>query len=115
MIARTHDPQAAALVRKARQHQGLNQKEFGQEFGVSQSTIAKYESGLIPVPGDVLIPCMTKLGMAGTDPPSAAELAERVRVLLEAPENAELRRAVGALVNSIAAGRKRDPSKSESR
>ena len=95
------EQQAAEIVRKAREFKGLSQQEFGRQIGRTQTVVSKYERGETPVPGEIVIQCMSLLGVLDEVSPSADDVAELVRTVLGDPKKSKLRRAVAGLVRSI--------------
>lgn len=91
------------LIRAARK--GRSQKEFADLLGVTQSSVSRYESGKASPPGSVIEQCM-RLAHTATDDdaPSAEQLAERVRVTLDAPGFGPVRSALSRLIDTYASG-----------
>ena len=42
------------IIKTTREKHGLNQVDFAQKVGFSQATISKWESGFVPVRGNIL-------------------------------------------------------------
>jgi transcriptional regulator with XRE-family HTH domain len=103
----TFEKQAAAVVKEARRRKHVNQDQFGALIGKSQSIVSKYERAEIPIPGDIVMLCMTILGLGPSSQPTAAEVAKlqgKVETLTQ--EQSEIRQAIAQLVNSVAARHK---------
>ena len=54
------------IIRLARKHKGLNQKEFSQLINKSQAVVSKYETGQIIPPGNILLRCQKILNKTDT-------------------------------------------------
>src|SRR4051794_29705197 len=93
------------LVKSARKLKGLTQAEFGAKFGRDQSVVSKYEKGLVEVPGEVVMHCVTIT--RGENTMSPEEVARLVEQRLAGPEFARLRSALGSLIQSVPLARKR--------
>jgi transcriptional regulator with XRE-family HTH domain len=73
---------SAALVRRARRHNGDSQKEFARRLGKSQAVISRYEAGKVDPPGGVVMQCMHILEVAPAT--SQAPTDERWQEVTEA-------------------------------
>ena len=98
---------AAALVKQARVSKGLSQGEFGDVIGKTQPVVSKYELARTPVPGEIVIQCISMLGLLNGAEPSADEVAELVRKVISDPAQGSLRRALASLVASLEQSTKR--------
>lgn len=89
------------LVRAARN--GRSQKDFAALLGVKQSSVSRYEGGKASPPISVIEHCMRLVHTAGNDePPTAEQLADRVRVALADPDLGQVRSALSRLVDAFA-------------
>lgn len=95
------ESRAAALVLQARKFKGLSQGEFGVLIGKTQPVVSKYERGATPVPGEIVMQCITILGLLEGADPTADDVAALVRKILSDPAKASLRRALAGLVASL--------------
>lgn len=89
------------LVRAARN--GRSQKDFAALLGVKQSSVSRYESGKASPPINVIEHCMRLVHTASSNaPPTAEQLADRVRVALADPDLGQVRSALSRLVDAFA-------------
>ena len=51
-------PAPSAAIRQARKILQLNQQEFAERFGKTQSVLSRYESGSVHAPSDIVMHCM---------------------------------------------------------
>ena len=92
----------ARIVRAARRRRGLSQAAFAAEIGCSQAEVSRYENSLVDPPGDLLIQCMTAIGLIEPQAPiSAEQLATRVRKELSSPDRLSARTAVWRLLDAL--------------
>lgn len=91
----------AELIRAARN--GRTQAEFARELGVRQSSVSRYESGRASPPVKVIEHCMRMTHSSGREvPPTADELAAKVRIDLGGAELGEVRLALARLIDRLA-------------
>lgn len=90
------------LIRAARN--GRSQKEFADLLEVDQSMVSKYERGKASPPISVINRCMRLVHTAEGEaaPPSAEQLADRVRESLADPKLGQVRSALSRLVDAFA-------------
>jgi transcriptional regulator with XRE-family HTH domain len=89
------------LVKTARN--GQSQHAFARMLGVQQSTISRYENGSASPSVRVIEQCMRLVHtLESQAPPSADELAERVRLSLSLPEHGRIRSALSSLIETVA-------------
>ena len=86
------------LIRKARN--GQNQKDFAEKLGIKQSSLSRYERGKTNPPVKVIEDCM-RLVHTDAPPPTADELANRVRSALADPGMGQVRSAISRLVDAV--------------
>ena len=88
------------LVRVARN--GRSQKEFGQELGVKQSTVSRYERGKANPPVRVIEHCMRLVHIREDEvTPTADELAAMVRSELADSDMRDVRLALTKLIDRL--------------
>ena len=90
------------LIRAARN--GRSKKEFADLLEVDQSMVSKYERGKASPPISVINRCMRLVHTAEGEapPPSAEQLADRVRESLADPKLGQVRSALSRLVDAFA-------------
>lgn len=86
------------LIRIARN--GQNQKDFAEKLGIKQSSLSRYERGKTNPPVKVIEGCM-RLVHTDAPPPTADELANRVRSALADPGMGQVRSAISRLVDAV--------------
>ncbi|MBV2139209.1 MAG: type II toxin-antitoxin system MqsA family antitoxin [Candidatus Thiodiazotropha sp. (ex Ctena orbiculata)] len=89
---------AAELLRKARKKLALNQTDFAKQFGKTQCTLSRYESGNVPPPSEVIMHCMHILNSDPTSD-SVDDLIEKIGQL-RGDKHLKLREALNALLDS---------------
>jgi transcriptional regulator with XRE-family HTH domain len=90
----------ADLILAARK--GRSQKAFALELGIEQSTVSRYESGKTNPPARVIEHCMRIVHTSEQiEPPTAEDLAERVRECLADPELEQVRLALSKLIDVL--------------
>lgn len=88
------------LIRTARN--GRSQKEFAEFLGVKQSSVSRYENGKANPPIKVIEHCMRLVhATEGDAPPTAEQLADRIRVALADPDLGQVRSALCHLVDAF--------------
>ena len=92
----------AELVRAARGDR--SQKDFADDVGVKQSSVSRYESGQASPPAPVIEHCMRLVhSRSGDVPPTADELANRIRKDLAGVEVGQVRLALSRLIDTLTA------------
>ncbi|WP_036304049.1 helix-turn-helix transcriptional regulator [Methylomicrobium agile] len=90
------------LVRIARN--GLSQEQFAKELGVKQSSISRYEKGLVNPPARVIDHCLRLINQNQTNiAPSAEELASKILNHLTDIAAAETRMALDKIIDTLVA------------
>lgn len=95
----------SGIIRAAR---GIRtQKAYAKELEIGQDLLCKYEKGRINPPAAIIERCMRELHIAEQrKPPSAADLARRVRDELQPVEAEPARVAISQLLDVLASGRR---------
>lgn len=88
---------APQILKSARKKLALNQSVFAKQFGKSQGTFSKYESGHVPPPSEVIIRCMNILNTDHTSD-RVEDLVERVG-RLAGERHSNFRRALNVLLD----------------
>lgn len=88
---------APQILKRARKKLGLNQSSFAKQFGKSQGSFSKYESGNVPPPSEVIMRCMNILNTDQISD-SVDDLIERVG-RLEGQRHSKVRKALNALLD----------------
>jgi len=94
---------AAELVVMARTRMSETQTDFAHRVGKSQTLVSKYETGVIDVPGPVLMQCLhiLQVDVGRSADVSVKELTSLLSKVLGKPEKAAERQLMARLLRTL--------------
>jgi len=92
----------ASIIRQARLFLKLNQKDFAEQLGKTQSVLSRYESGDVQVPSNIVMHCMHILNKDSTpnNSDSMKEIILKIRTL-DGDQHRKLREALNIFLDKF--------------
>lgn len=90
-------PESSKIVRTARKLIGLNQADFADRIGKTQSVLSRYENGKVKPPSEIVIHCMHILSKDSFSD-DIEQIITKVRAL-DGEQHTKVREAISLLLD----------------
>ncbi len=98
-------PVPSSVIRQARKILKLNQRDFAQQLGKTQSVLSRYESDRVHAPSDIVMRCMHIIeeNSISDNSDSMEEIILKIR-RLDGSQHTKLREALNILLDKLLSG-----------